>query len=935
ARNAIELVDKTAKIIESFSELNMLRVSLIGEAISRLAFEDPITGIWANEPRPISTYQEHSISSMEIDEYISPVDQIGARNLWDRGYNGSSMVIAVLDTGVDSFHPDLNVAAYASFVEVDTLPTDLIGHGTYAASIAAGNGNRSEGLYSGIAPGATILSGKVTLGGLFASPSWIVSGIEWASSRGADIILLPFNTFGAPGDAVSIAVEEATRKGILVVAASGDDGPDYLTIMSPGGSAEVLTVGAYDYEKQRVPDFSGRGPSLSMLTKPDLVAPGVGIVGAKAGAGLASLGFGDINLGDLGDLGGLGGLLGGGLGDDLDDDYVIADSTTASAAVVAGAAAILMEAFDRATPIVISNVLRDTAISIEEGANDGGAGVIDLKAAFEYLSTRQTPISPHNRTTGTPLFALGVVTTSGYDASTLMLMSSFGTNVIALDTREGTSGGIHMLMGMFALRWNDRDSTNLMEFDIKRELHMVNLGTGDYGYSRQIGILSYDDEVYVTLLVESYNLTEYSSNPLTGIKVTPYILNLGRHPIENVSLFLSYSLDLYMDGNDDHGKYSLNNDEIFVYSVNEELDNFYFGMNASRPMDAFEVGNSSDISSHISNDNLTGATTFDGSVGLGMKWNFGTVEHNNPVNVTIATGFAENRTLLDESIEAMWTVTPLTTEQYDTDLIVVEADIPRVARMGESYQSRAVIMNIGPNPSTMSAVLVIAKTDDNGTSLYSRIESFDDVQPFQAHVVETEWSPEKGGINTAAWVVSSGIDQALGLFTQVSLLPNVDSILGILDSVFPLLDDFLLRDLFVIEPIYSASVFPRILPFAPFDIRFPADFGLYTVLVSTTIPLGNLTVTKHGNASDWGDVELPHRDSVEGFYNFSMFLMAPPITIDGFHSCEYMLHTDAGWTTNITLERELQYPRAMFLLDGSHGGGLSFFGGIDTGSTED
>jgi subtilisin family serine protease len=923
ARNAIALIDRTAEILDTFDELNMIRVKLIGKAISQLAEEDFIAGIWSNEVQEISQPKSFSESSSTAEDYISPVNTTGARQLWDQGYNGTGVVIAILDTGVDTGHEDVNkVNAFASFVEADTLPTDIIGHGTYAASIAAGTGNMSDGVYAGIAPGATLLSAKVTLGGLFAAPSWIVSGIEWASSRGADIILLPFNTFGAPGDAVTLAVKKATEKGILIVAASGDDGPDYLTIMSPGGSAEALTVGAYNMEKQRIPDFSGRGPSLSFLTKPDLVAPGVGIVGAKMGVGLGGLGFGDLDLGGLGDISGL---LGGSLlGETIDENYTIADTTTASAAIVAGAAAILMEAFDRATPLVLSNVLRDTAISIGYGANDGGAGLLNLPAAFDYLATQQTPIEPHNRTTGTPLLALGIVTASGTDASTILLMSSFGTTVAGLDTRAGQDSSMHIMMGMFALRWGNRSPTNLMEFAVKSEMHQVALGSGDYGYSRYIGVLSYDDEIYTTLVVESYNLTEYSDQPLTAFKVTPYILNLGQAAVENVSLFLSYSLDLFGDSEDDHGKYDLNKQELFAYSVNENLDSFYFGLNSSISLDAFEVGNSSEISSHISDDNLTGSTTFGGSVGLAMKWDFGLLPANQPANVTIAMGFGENRTVMDASIDAMWSLDSKTTGAPEADLIVVEAEIPRIAEMGENYESKAVVMNIGWNVSDVTAAMVILHEEDDGSSLYGRIFSFDGVEPFQAVTMTAKWSPEKMGMNTVYWVTAGNLDDALSLSTGSLLASGLD-----LSAILGLLDNFMMRDLFVVTPIASVSVFPKQIPFAPFDIHFPADFGLYTFVVSSNVPLGNLTVQKHGNASDWGNATLNSMDNVEGYYNFSLFVFAPPITIDGYHRCDYVIETDQGWTTNITLERELEYPRAMLLLDTSHGGGLSFgdFGG--------
>ncbi|MHA2211813.1 MAG: S8 family serine peptidase [Candidatus Thorarchaeota archaeon] len=954
AQNALAMADETIEFLDTFEDLCMIRARLSAESLIKVAKNEIIKKIWLNEISLIPQAPV-TVSTPAEEEYVSPVDTTGARTLWEQGFNGTGIIIAVLDTGVDSGHPDLDdfdddanttdskIPAYASFVEADSLPTDSSGHGTFAASVAAGTGNASGGLYAGIAPGAMIISAKVTLGGLLALSSWIVSGIEWASSNGADIILIPFNSILSVGDAVDDAVKTATEKGILVVAAAGDDGPDYLSIMSPGGSAESFTVGAYDVEPEEVPDFSGRGPSISMTTKPDIVAQGVGVVGAKPTGGLGGLlgGLGGLGGGageiDTGGLGGLTGFLGSDFGESVDDNYTRADTTAASAAIAAGAAAILMQAFNRADPIVLSNVLRDTATRLEYGANDAGAGLLNLQAAFQYLSSRQHPADPVNRTTGMALIALGFLQAAAVDVSSIMMMSSFGTSIIVMDQRGESEMNIHLLMGMFSLRWNNMDPTNLMMFDVKRELHAVTMGSSaENNYNRWIGILSYDDEVYVTLLVESYNLTETVPEPVVGFKVTPFILNIGENQIHNVSLFLSYSLDLFSDEEADHGRYDLKNEQLFAYGISEDFGDFYFGLNSSIPLADFEVGNSSDISSRVSNDNLTGSTSYDGEVGLGMKWDFGIVDPFTPVNVTITMGMAENRTLLDRSIETLWGLGPSDYFNETGDFIVVEADIPRLSRVGDTYISRAIIMNIGANTSEAIAAMASIQGEGDTGTIFAEYYTFDEIEPFNARVLTGEWSPVEEGKYTVAWVASVGLPFLTSLLSTLLTGLIGGDITSLLSDILPILDDFILRDAFVMAPIQSISVFPKKLPYAPFDIRFPTDFGLYSFTVYSNVGLGNLTVEKHGNASEWGNMTLTQSDNAQGYYNMSLFLLAPPIMIDGYHRCDYVVNTTFGWTSNITLERIIEYPRAMILLDTSHGGGFGDLGfdvdiGLDLG----
>ncbi|MHA2059614.1 MAG: S8 family serine peptidase, partial [Candidatus Ranarchaeia archaeon] len=229
---------------------------------------------------------EPSLISSPPADFGLPSHIISASELYDEGFTGQGLVIAVLDTGIDTSHPDLDdlddnattddpkVIGSISFVEGDPTTLDLTGHGTYCASLVAGTGESSDGKFKGIAPKAYLLNVKVMLGEGLGVPAWISSGINWAVDNGADIILLPFSMIGFPGDEVDIAIEEAYRRGVLVIAAAGDRGPNFMTVLSPGGSPAAITVGAYDFIQETVPDFSSRGSTFDLVSKPDVIAPG-------------------------------------------------------------------------------------------------------------------------------------------------------------------------------------------------------------------------------------------------------------------------------------------------------------------------------------------------------------------------------------------------------------------------------------------------------------------------------------------------------------------------------------------------------------------------------------------------------------------------------------------------------------------------------------
>ncbi|WP_280887382.1 S8 family serine peptidase [Streptomyces sp. LBL] len=211
------------------------------------------------------------------------VPQIGAPKAWAAGYNGKGVKIAVLDTGVDATHPDLkNQVIEAKNFSSAADATDHFGHGTHVASIAAGTGAKSGGKYTGVAPGAQILSGKVLDDTGSGDDSGILAGMEWAAAQGADVVNLSLGGTDTPEvDPLEAAVNKlSAEKGVLFAIAAGNSGPE--SVGSPGSADAALTVGAVD-DKDQLAEFSSTGPRLGDgAIKPDVTAPGVDITAASA-----------------------------------------------------------------------------------------------------------------------------------------------------------------------------------------------------------------------------------------------------------------------------------------------------------------------------------------------------------------------------------------------------------------------------------------------------------------------------------------------------------------------------------------------------------------------------------------------------------------------------------------------------------------------------
>lgn len=170
---------------------------------------------------------------------------VGADYPHDLGFNGNGIKVAVIDTGVDYSHPDLfgfgpsgKVAGGYDFIENDDFPIDTNGHGTEVAGIIAANGS-----LKGIAPSAKILAYRVSDTGEGVASDLIIKAIQMAVDDGANVINISLGV-NRTNERIDEAINYAVKKGIVVVTAAGNSGPDLKTIGSPGKDPNTITVGA-------------------------------------------------------------------------------------------------------------------------------------------------------------------------------------------------------------------------------------------------------------------------------------------------------------------------------------------------------------------------------------------------------------------------------------------------------------------------------------------------------------------------------------------------------------------------------------------------------------------------------------------------------------------------------------------------------------------
>lgn len=203
------------------------------------------------------------------------IDRIDADLVWNTN-TGVGSKVAVLDTGIDVDHPDLDVAGgYNAITNIEGAADDDNGHGTHAAGIIAALKDTGEdtGAVTGVAPDASLYAVKVLNAAGSGYVSDVVDGIYWAINNDMDVINLSLGT-STHYSTLHAAVDAAYAAGIVVVAAAGNEGnPPGKgdNVIYPAKYSSVIAVAATNQDDER-PKWSSTGPDL------ELAAPGVDIL---------------------------------------------------------------------------------------------------------------------------------------------------------------------------------------------------------------------------------------------------------------------------------------------------------------------------------------------------------------------------------------------------------------------------------------------------------------------------------------------------------------------------------------------------------------------------------------------------------------------------------------------------------------------------------
>ena len=405
--------------LQTTRTLPMALVTLTADEIREVASWESTRSVW-----------ENARAEYHLDDSIEMInaDDVWAGNGLRSGYDGSGVTVAVTDTGVDVTHPDLphgsKVVHNFAVVGDPTTDTNVAfvdtpasiddhGHGTHVSGTIGGTGAASDGHFTGVAPGADIVSFK--LGSASVLTWWAIQSYDWILTEGDALnVRVVSNSWGGgggsdynPEDPVNIATRAAYDEGIVTVFAAGNSGSPN-TMGRNAVSPYVVAVAAANkdfslasFSSTGRPDGNQDRDAAGGLYRPTITAPGVDIGAARSSTG-AQMSSGVVVENPF---------------------YTRASGTSMATPHVSGVVALMLEANPALSSRDVIDILECSAADMSGYSSfEVGAGMLDAQAAVKWAERGRTNCQPADSSSlapsGDPVPLSGTVLPGGYAVDT-------------------------------------------------------------------------------------------------------------------------------------------------------------------------------------------------------------------------------------------------------------------------------------------------------------------------------------------------------------------------------------------------------------------------------------------------------------------------------------------------------------------------------------
>ncbi len=796
---------------------------------------------------------------------------VGADRLWNLGYNGSGVVVAVIDTGINSTHPDFffddgrsKIVSNVSFVSGEDS-MDYLGHGTHVAGTIAGTGRASNGTFKGVAPGALLMNVKAFSKEGVGTYENVIQALEYVIQKMPDVVSMSFSTRSPLGEdhPLSQLIAKLRRSGILGVAAAGNSGYHW-SVTTPANIPGIVAVGATDAQGRRA-WFSSRGPDrFSLRSLPLLSAPGVNVVAPASGSLAEEYALPENPL------------------------YMTMSGTSVATPHVSGAVALLLSAFKGMVPSSVSAALVASAQHPDEDPNNIGAGMLNVYEAYRVAFSASSHDEP------APVQAL-----ARPRASVLRERPPIATSPELLPERQRT-------------RWEQYPGYTVLRNGKVQLIVSDNLGItwGFYGGGNNIaysatrfGFTANGNRTYLwndnLRVTDHFNITSDENDRLVAegsAEEPPLLVTMRLTLLSNASyaeieyilrsnstldnVTVCHFIDVDADG------VSSSNEASYLFGGDALAARLYswVGMVGEELSVAHQVGDPDTVEGQVERDSLENASRASGDVALAMKWQPKRISGlGDESKQALFLIFAEGRRSFLESVEAL-----TGRRTRETSLEVGSPSL--IVRKGMEATYNISVANLGMVPETNLTYSVEVLNIGLNESVQNLTGMLPTAAPFDSSSATFKLSFEDEGVfNVSVSVRLGGEPEA----PETSWFERIR----------------------VGEPHWVNAVFPSNLTglAGPLMVRFPGDRNYLNLTVFHDPTRGSIQAAALGLANLSVKLEQPSEPEQLGYSYVPLTVTVPQSANEGLHEGQIALTAGSGAVANVTLRIGVAEPSATVL----------------------